>query len=70
MARLHRTWKDDSESHRDSAGLIIEGRRGPDPKVLCHRDLNALDIVAVPKRFMNAFAKRKRPRYSPARCPK
>src|SRR5260370_18162934 len=34
-----------------SAGLIIEGAAALDPEILCHRDLNALHIVAVPKRF-------------------
>src|SRR5215471_17869090 len=35
----------------DRSSLIVKSSPALHAEVLCHRDLNALDVIAVPKRF-------------------
>ena len=47
------------EDITDHAGLVVIAGPGPHAAALCHRDLDMVDVFAVPKRLKNAIAKAK-----------
>src|SRR5271157_562433 len=43
----------------DGAGLVIEGAPALDSEILCHRDLHALDMLAIPERIQERIREAK-----------
>jgi len=54
----------------DGAGFFVKDAAALDAEVLCHRDLDALDVITVPDRLQESVGERKKTRFCTGSLPR